>query len=180
MHRRPLNSREIALLPRAPAVQPRTASELEQPVQKRQHAAVDLTADDDEPQADRERDGSGSSTLRHLAELGAELGSTIKRVKRERDDHESRSELLDSMVGSLEEHRHILKEQVSHLTRAMLDAGVPIKRKRDADVPNQFFFYNSASYTTMQQIPWNEIEDRPMTLAEAFNWALAQPVRSPW
>ena len=104
----------------------------------------------------------------------ANIAEAAVRVKKERDDHQSQAELLGSIVVPLEEQRRQLQELVTGATRALLDAKVPSKQKSDSssDAP---FYYCSKSYTSWQDVPWNEKERRPMTLEEAVQWALAKP-----
>ena len=102
----------------------------------------------------------------------ASIAEAAVRVKKERDDHQSQVELLDSIVLPLEEQRRQLQELVTGATRVLLDAKVPSKRKSDSDAP---FYYCSKSYTSWQDVPWNEKERRPMALEEAVQWALAKP-----
>ena len=97
----------------------------------------------------------------------AELTQNNVEIKNERDESQSRAELLDTMVFPTEERRSELQEQVTKVVRAMIEAGVPVREKSDNDdsIP---FWYCSRSYTAMQQVLWNEAERRPMTLEEAF------------
>ena len=116
---------------------------------------------------DDEKDGQqrspGTSAMRQIEEL---TQNNVE-IKNERDDSQSRAELLDTMVFPTEERRRELQEQVTNVVRTMIEAGVPVREKSDNDdsIP---FWYCSRSYTAMQQVLWNEAERRPMTLEEAF------------
>ena len=64
----------------------------------------------------------------------------------------ARTELLDSMVPALEAMRHEMKTLLLDAQEALLEAGLPRRRKRDADIP---FYYGSQSWTNEAEVPWN-------------------------
>jgi hypothetical protein len=121
---------------------------------------LDLTAEDSDNDGPPPR-----STLRELHDK--ETTSRVAQVKKERNDHESRGELLDSMVTPLESQRRELQEIVGTAAKALLSAGVPTHVLPDADTP---FYYARNSWDTEQRVPWNAEADRPMTLAEGIAW----------
>ena len=89
------------------------------------------------------------------------------RVEQERDDHESREKLLDSMVLPLEEQRRQLQEIVGDAAKALINRGVPTRVLPDDDTP---FYYARNSWDTEQRVPWNAEAGRPMSLAEGIAW----------
>ena len=91
----------------------------------------------------------------------------VARVEKERDDHESERELLDSMVSPLEEQRRKLQEIVGAAAKALINRGVPTRMLPDDDTP---FYYARNSWDTEQRVPWNAEADRPMSLAEGIAW----------
>jgi len=122
---------------------------------------LDLTAEDsDDAAAPPPR-----STLRELHDK--ETTSRVAQVKKERNDHESRGELLDSMVTPLESQRRELQEIVGTAAKALLSAGVPTHVLPDADTP---FYYARNSWDTEQRVPWNAEANRPLSLAEGIAW----------
>ena len=56
---------------------------------------------------------------------------------------------------------------------ALLEAGVPSKRKRSCDTP---FFYEANSWEDLGEVPWLEAERRAMTPAEGVAWLLERQV----
>jgi hypothetical protein len=78
----------------------------------------------------------------------------------ERDNATSRTELLDQIVPPLEEMRREMKEVLLATKETMLSAGLPKKRKHDNEVPQWF---SSGSWSSMQEVPWNEEKKRMMT-----------------
>ena len=121
---------------------------------------LDLTAEDSDNDAPPPR-----STLREHHDK--ETTRRVVQVKKERDEHKSRGELLDSMVTPLESHRRELQEIVGAAAKALLSAGVPTHVLPDADTP---FYYARNSWDTEQRVPWNAEADRPMSLAEGIAW----------
>ena len=122
---------------------------------------LDLTAedsDDDEapPPRSKLRERHDKETTKH-----------VEKVKKERDDHESRGELLDSMVTPLESQRRELQAMVSAAAEALMERDVPTRMLPDADTP---FYYSKNSWEAEQEIPWNAEADRPMSLAEGIAW----------
>ena len=91
----------------------------------------------------------------------------VARVEKERDDHESERELLDSMVSPLESQRRELQEIVGAAAKALINRGVPTRVLPDADTP---FYYARNSWDTEQRVPWSAEADRPMSLAEGISW----------
>ena len=81
------------------------------------------------------------------------------------------SELANSMVHALEQQRHEMKQLLLDVRRELQDAHMPCKRKRDADVPQ---WYSAGSWSSQQQVPWNEAEKRVMTPAEGVRWLVTQ------
>ena len=111
-----------------------------------------------------------ASKKRALQERDEALKQATKRVARvekERDDHESRGELLDSMVSPLESQRRELQEIVGAAAKALINRGVPTRVLPDADTP---FYYARNSWDTEQRVPWNAEAGRPMSLAEGIAW----------
>ena len=111
-----------------------------------------------------------ASKKRALQERDEALKQATKRVARvekERDDHESRGELLDSMVSPLESQRRELQEIVGAAAKALINRGVPTRMLSDDDTP---FYYARNSWDTEQRVPWNAEADRPMSLAEGIAW----------
>ena len=92
---------------------------------------------------------------------------SIAKVKKERDAHESRGELLDSMVTPLESQRRELQEMVSAAAEALMERDVPTRMLADDAAP---FYYSQNSWEAEQEIPWNAEADRPMSLAEGIAW----------
>ena len=101
-----------------------------------------------------------------LQPLNQGLGLLVE-VKKERDDHESRGELLDSMVTPLESQRRELQEMVSAAAEALMERDVPTRMLADDAAP---FYYSQNSWEAEQEIPWNAEADRPMSLAEGIAW----------
>lgn len=151
-------------------------AELEMQLQKQQqlqlqeHAIVDISSSAAKPSISDASDAT-PSTLKRIADVLDMSAERVVRVKRERDEHESRSELLDSMVTPLEEQRRILQQQATEVKSELIAACIPTKRRNDANIPRELFYYCTASYTSMQEIPWNCSENRAMTLAEGVRWA---------
>jgi hypothetical protein len=113
-----------------------------------------------------------ASKKRALQERDEALKQATKRVARvekERDDHESRGELLDSMVSPLESQRRELQEIVGAAAKALINRGVPTRMLSDDDTP---FYYARNSWDTEQRVPWNVEADRPMSLAEGIAWLI--------
>ena len=121
---------------------------------------LDLTAEDSDDDAPPPR-----SKLRELHDK--ETTKRVAKVKKERDDHESRGELLDSMVTPLESQRRELQEMVSAAAEALMERDVPTRMLPDADTP---FYYSQNSWEAEQEIPWNAEAGRPMSLAEGIAW----------
>lgn len=121
---------------------------------------LDLTVDDSDDEAPPRR-----SKLRKLHDK--ETTERVAQVKRERDDHESRGELLDSMVTPLEAQRRQLQEMVSAAAEALMERHVPTRMLGDAATP---FYYSQNAWEDEQEVPWNAEADRPMSLAEGIVW----------
>ena len=122
---------------------------------------LDLTAED----SDDEEAPPPRSELRELHDK--ETTRRVAKVKKERDDHESRGELLDSMVTPLESQRRELQEMVSAAAEALMERDVPTRMLADDAAP---FYYAQNSWEAEQEIPWNAEADRPMSLAEGIAW----------
>ena len=88
-------------------------------------------------------------------------------IKRERDAHESRAELLDTMVLPLEEQRRQLQALVTEAATALIEADVPTVELSDEQVP---FYYACHSWESVQEVPWDPEKSEPMTLAEGIKW----------
>ena len=122
-----------------------------------------------------QRGGKNLATMmagkkRALQERDEALEQATKRaarVEHERDEHESRSEFLDSMVSPLEKQRRELQEIVGAAAKALINRGVPTRVLPDDDTP---FYYARNSWDTEQRVPWNAEADRPMSLAEGIAW----------
>ena len=108
---------------------------------------------------------------RHLLEAR----QTLKRAERERDEHESRADLQDTIIPPLEEQRRDLQEQVTEVARQLIELDVPMKRQRISDVPFYYRGLQVASDRAKLDAPWNTAEKRPMTPAEGVRWACARP-----
>lgn len=121
---------------------------------------LDLTVDDSDDEAPPRR-----SKLRKLHDK--ETTERVAQVKRERDDHESRGELIDSMVTPLEAQRRQLQEMVSAAAEALMERHVPTRMLGDAATP---FYYSQNAWEDEQEVPWNAEADRPMSLAEGIVW----------
>ena len=121
---------------------------------------LDLTAEDSDDEAPPRR-----SKLRERHDK--ETTERVAKVKKERDDHESRGELLDSMVTPLESQRRELQDMVSAAAEALMERGVPTRMLADDAAP---FYYSQNSWEAEQEIPWNAEADRPMSLAEGIAW----------
>ena len=121
---------------------------------------LDLTAEDSDDDAPPPR-----SKLRERHDK--ETTKHVEKVKKERDDHESRGELLDSMVTPLESQRRELQEMVSAAAEALMERDVPTRMLADDAAP---FYYSQNSWEAEQEIPWNAEADRPMSLAEGIAW----------
>ena len=98
--------------------------------------------------------------------------AALTQVKKERDEHESRGELLDSMVTPLESQRRQLQELVSAAAEALMERGVPTRMLADDAVP---FYYAQHSWEAEQEVPWNVEAKRPMSLAEGIAWVHDNP-----
>ena len=121
---------------------------------------LDLTAEDSDDEAPPPR-----SKLRELHDK--QTTKRAAKIKKERDDHESRGELLDSMVSPLERQRRELQEIVSAAAEALMERDVPTRMLADDAAP---FYYSQNSWEAEQEIPWNAEADRPMSLAEGIAW----------
>ena len=121
---------------------------------------LDLTAEDSDNDGPPPR-----STLRELHDK--ETTKRVEKVKKERDDHESRGELLDSMVTPLESQRRELQAMVSAAAEALMERDVPTRMLADDAAP---FYYSQNSWEAEQEIPWNAEADRPLSLAEGIAW----------
>ena len=98
------------------------------------------------------------------------------RLTAERDDHESRAELLDTVVLPLEEQRRQLQALVTEATTALIEvADVPTVKLPDEQIP---FYYASNSWEDAEEVPWDPEKGEPMTLAEGIKW-IRQNVRKP-
>ena len=122
---------------------------------------LDLTAEDSDddvapPPRSKLRERHDKETTKH-----------VEKVKKERDDHESRGELLDSMVTPLESQRRELQAMVSAAAEALMERDVPTRMLADDAAP---FYYSQNSWEAEQEIPWNAEADRPMSLAEGIAW----------
>ena len=101
-----------------------------------------------------------------------QAAAALAQVKKERDEHESRGELLDSMVTPLESQRRQLQELVSAAAEALMERGVPTRMLADDAVP---FYYAQHSWEAEQEVPWNVEAERPMSLAEGIAWLHDNP-----
>ena len=136
-------------------------AKLKRRLDRHEGAVLDLTAEDsDDDEAPPRR-----SKLRELHDK--ETTKRVAKVKKERDDHESRGELLDSMVAPLETQRRELQEMVSAAAEALMERDVPTRMLADDAAP---FYYSQNSWEAEQEIPWNAEADRPMSLAEGITW----------
>ena len=137
-------------------------AKLKRRLDRHEGTVLDLTAedsdDDEAPQRSELREFHDKETTRRVAQ-----------VKKERDDHESRGELLDSMISPLERQRRELQEIVSAAAKALIYCGVPTRMLPDDDTP---FYYARNSWDTEQRVPWNAEAGRPMSLAEGIAWLI--------
>ena len=105
--------------------------------------------------------------IKSLEAANEKLMRQVAQVKKERDDHASRGELLDSMVTPLEAQRQQLQEMVSAATEALMERDVPTRMLADDACP---FYYARDSWDEEQEVPWNAEAGRPMSLAEGIAW----------
>ncbi len=117
----------------------------------------------------RRATGRAAAVARAVAAAAAlaEAARAVAKVKKERNDHASRGELLDSMVTPLESQRRELQDMVSAAAEALMERGVPTRMLADDAAP---FYYSQNSWEAEQEIPWNVEADRPMSLAEGIAW----------
>ena len=106
------------------------------------------------------QDRANANGLKAVADAAVE-------VKKERDAHESRAELLDTMVLPLEEQRRQLQALVTEAATALIEADVPTVKLSDEQMP---FYYSSNSWEDAEEVPWNPETGAPMTLAEGIRW----------
>ena len=106
-----------------------------------------------------------ASGLKAMADAVAAVDAP--KIKKERDAHESRAELLDTMVLPLEEQRRQLQALVTEAATALIAADVPTVELPDEQTP---FFYSSHSWEAVQEVPWDPEKSEPMTLAEGIRW----------
>ena len=89
----------------------------------------------------------------------------------ERDKARSHAEMLDELVPPLEKVRHEMKGLMLESQKAMLEAGLPKKLKRDEDIPH---YYGCNSWRKQGEVPWNEAEKRALTPAEGIQILVAE------
>ena len=89
----------------------------------------------------------------------------------ERDKARSHAEILDELVPPLEKVRHEMKGLMLESQKAMLEAGLPKKLKRDEDIPH---YYGCDSWRKQAEVPWNEAEKRALTPAEGIQILVAE------
>ena len=109
-----------------------------------------------------------------LAELRAALAArdaTIASLAAERDKAVAHGEMLDGIVPPLEKMRREMKDMMLDSQRAMLEAGLPKRQKRDDDIP---YYYGANSWQNQADVPWNEAEKRALTPAEGIQVLAAQ------
>ena len=94
-------------------------------------------------------------------------------MKKEKEDVESRVEMLDMIVSPLEVQRREMKELLLAAKNALMEAGVPTKQKSDKDIPQ---FYACNSWQGQANVPWNDAEKRVMRPSEGIEWLAAQVV----
>ena len=135
-------------------------AKLKRRLDRHEGTVLDLTAEDSDDDPPPRR-----SKLRELHDK--ETTKHVEKVKKERDDHESRGELLDSMVTPLESQRRELQAMVSAAAEALMERDVPTRMLADDAAP---FYYSQNSWEAEQEIPWNAEADRPMSLAEGIAW----------
>ena len=136
-------------------------AKLKRRLDRHEGTVLDLTAedsDDDEAPPPRSKLGEFHDK---------ETTKRVDEIKKERDAHESRGELLDSMVTPLESQRRELQEMVSAAAEALMERDVPTRMLADDAAP---FYYSQNSWEAEQEIPWNAEADRPMSLAEGIAW----------
>ena len=134
-------------------------AKLKRRLDRHEGTVLDLTAEDSDDEA------PPRSKLRELHDK--QTTKRVAKVKKERDDHASRGELLDSMVTPLESQRRELQEIVSAAAEALMERDVPTRMLTDDAAP---FYYSQNSWEAEQEIPWNAEADRPMSLAEGIAW----------
>ena len=81
------------------------------------------------------------------------------------------AEMLDLIVPTLEGMRHEMKALLLETQSAMLEAGLPKRRKPDKEIP---FYYGTNSWQNQGDCPWNEAERRALTPAEGIRVLMAQ------
>lgn len=113
-----------------------------------------------------------------IAELKQQLkrsAAEVVNVKRERDEHESRADLQDTIIQPLEAQRRELQEEITESVRQLITVdSLPIKRQRVDEVPSYYRCLQVTSNSKMLNAPWNAKENRAMTLSESVNWASKQ------
>ena len=146
-------------------------AKLKRRLDRHEGTVLDLTAedsDDDEAPPPRSKLGEFHDK---------ETTKRVDEIKKERDAHESRGELLDSMVTPLESQRRQLQELVSAAAEALMERGVPTRMLADDAVP---FYYAQHSWEAEQEVPWNVEAERPMSLAEGIAWVHDNPKPPRW
>ena len=146
-------------------------AKLQRRLDRHEGTVLDLTAEDSDEEAppprSKLRELHDKETTKHVEKVKKEHESRVAKVTKERDDHESRGELLDSMVTPLESQRRELQAMVSAAAEALMERDVPTRMLADDAAP---FYYSQNSWEAEQEIPWNAEADRPMTLAEGIAW----------
>ena len=101
----------------------------------------------------------------HAAHVNAQV--KVEKAHEERDEAKDSEEMATMMVGPLEQMRREMKTVLLATRSAMLEAGLPSKQKTDAHVPT---YFQTNSWTSRQQTPWNDAAKRAMTPAEGIQW----------
>ena len=107
------------------------------------------------------------SALAAIADAHKHNNIKVEKAQQERDDAQSSEEMLNTMVGPLEQMRREMKTVLLATRSAMLRAGLPSKQKNDDNVPT---YFQANSWARLQQTPWNDAAKRAMTPAEGFGW----------
>jgi hypothetical protein len=125
--------------------------------------------------------GGGQSSLA-VRVAGAEKVKKVKverdQARSERDQARSEEEMASMMVGPLEQMRREMKRVLLELHGELIELGHP-KRSKNNTTPGLVpYYYESGSWTVMQDVIWNLAEKRAATPAEALLWAVEDAAKT--
>merc|ERR1711957_885505 len=83
---------------------------------------------------------------------------------------ESNYDTVNMMVSDLNTNVKYLRKLTTEAVNAMVDAGLPTKRKTDTSIP---MFLEVVPYSKQHVVPWNDSSKSVFTPAEGIEW-LAQ------